>query len=120
MSDITCIACGKTTRRHSGIHLFCLSCGEANGIARARALAPVYRAVHRAVARGELRPAKDCKCVDCNGQAAVYEHRDYAKPLEVDPVCRGCNRRRGSAANNPHPVFDPRWRKPMPTSQAAA
>jgi len=27
----------------------------------------------------------------------MYDHRDYFKLLEVEPVCRGCNRRRGQA-----------------------
>lgn len=39
----------------------------------------------------------DYECVDCGGVATEYEHRDYAKPLEVEPVCRGCNLRRGGA-----------------------
>ena len=26
-----------------------------------------------------------------------YDHRDYSKPLEVDPVCRRCNQMRGPA-----------------------
>jgi hypothetical protein len=25
----------------------------------------------------------------------VYEHRDYTKPLQVEPVCRSCNALRG-------------------------
>src|SRR3990172_2168897 len=37
------------------------------------------------------------KCVDCGLQANAYDHRDYNKPLEVEPVCHGCNVRRGPA-----------------------
>jgi hypothetical protein len=37
------------------------------------------------------------QCVDCGAQARDYDHRDYNKPLEVDPVCRRCNLRRGPA-----------------------
>lgn len=37
-------------------------------------------------------------CVDCKRKpAAVYDHRDYSKPLEVEPVCHWCNGRRGPA-----------------------
>jgi hypothetical protein len=34
-------------------------------------------------------------CVDCGEPAAHYDHRDYSKPLDVVPVCRSCNCRRG-------------------------
>lgn len=36
-------------------------------------------------------------CVDCGAPACDYDHRDYNKPLEVEPVCRRCNKLRGSA-----------------------
>lgn len=36
-------------------------------------------------------------CVDCGKPATVYEHRDYSRPLDVEPVCGGCNARRGCA-----------------------
>lgn len=37
-------------------------------------------------------------CVDCKrAPAKVYDHRDYSKPLEVEPVCHWCNSRRGPA-----------------------
>jgi hypothetical protein len=36
-------------------------------------------------------------CVDCPSLAEEYDHRDYFEPLRVDPVCRRCSRRRGSA-----------------------
>lgn len=37
------------------------------------------------------------RCVDCGDVATDYEHRDYFRPLDVEPVCHGCNVRRGSA-----------------------
>lgn len=37
-------------------------------------------------------------CADCGGVATEYEHRDYARPYDVEPTCRSCNLRRGSAA----------------------
>jgi hypothetical protein len=37
-------------------------------------------------------------CVDCHIRpAAVYDHRFYARPLEVDAVCYPCNMNRGPA-----------------------
>jgi hypothetical protein len=63
--------------------------------ARARAGA----AVTQAKKCGELPYLSDgkVKCLDCGFRAAVYDHRDYDKPLEVQPVCNRCNFRRGPA-----------------------
>ena len=44
-------------------------------------------------------------CVDCGEPATGYDHRDYMKPLDVDPVCSKCNVRRGAALNN----IKPEW-----------
>lgn len=41
-------------------------------------------------------------CFDCGKPAQHYDHRDYGKPLDVDPVCRTCNKLRGSAK---YPAF---------------
>lgn len=41
-------------------------------------------------------------CTDCSDVAYEYDHRDYARPLDVEPVCRRCNILRGSA-EWPHP-----------------
>lgn len=51
--------------------------------------------VHRAIRRGQIPPVLTCCCVDCGLRAEHYDHRDYAKPLSVEPVCRSCNKRRG-------------------------
>ena len=37
------------------------------------------------------------KCMDCDNRATCWDHRDYMKPNEVDPVCKKCNYKRGSA-----------------------
>jgi transcriptional regulator with GAF, ATPase, and Fis domain len=37
------------------------------------------------------------KCVDCGKESRCFDHRYYAKPHEVDPVCVNCNRNRGPA-----------------------
>ena len=54
-------------------------------------------AVHSAIEIGHLPSWVGMKCVDCGDDAYGYEHRDYRKPLEVEPICRKCNAARGSA-----------------------
>ena len=54
-------------------------------------------AVQYAIKKGILPSVKTLSCVDCNRAAECYDHRDYNKPLDVVPVCRKCNYRRGSA-----------------------
>lgn len=93
---VTCSACGKpcasstlgrpTTR--------CAPCGVRAHVAQARAAS----AVKRAIFLGELRPAREFTCTDCPRQATEYDHRDYAHPLIVQPVCTRCNSLRGPAA----------------------
>jgi len=34
-------------------------------------------------------------CLDCGKPAQAYDHRHYSRPLEIDPVCVNCNRKRG-------------------------
>jgi hypothetical protein len=55
-------------------------------------------AVMAAKRNGDLPPQKSCACADCGGQATEYDHRDYFRPLDVEPVCRRCNSHRGHAA----------------------
>lgn len=57
-----------------------------------------HRMVTLAIRRGIL-PSLDgsIACSDCGGVACVYDHRDYGKPLAVDPVCMSCNKIRGTA-----------------------
>lgn len=50
-----------------------------------------------AISEGLLPAPTEFCCADCGADAEVYDHRDYTKPLEVDPVCRSCNSKRGSA-----------------------
>jgi hypothetical protein len=53
--------------------------------------------VARAIREGFLAHPLGLKCVDCQKPAIEYDHRDYNKPLKVDPVCRRCNSVRGPA-----------------------
>lgn len=54
--------------------------------------------VCREIKRGTIAKLDGAvSCLDCGKPAAVYDHRDYNRPLEVEPVCNGCNRERGRA-----------------------
>lgn len=59
--------------------------------------ASIEYAVFAAIRDGKLKPIRECICVDCGRPAQHYDHRDYNKPLVVDPVCAKCNSRRGPA-----------------------
>ena len=52
------------------------------------------------IKKGLIKRASECLCVDCGKQAKDNDHRDYLKPLEVEPVCRSCNVKRGPAFNS--------------------
>lgn len=68
---------------------------------------PIYRLqsiaiqkVSKAIKAGILRKLDgSIKCVDCGKIAVHYDHRDYRKPLKVDPVCAYCNHHRYEASD---------------------
>lgn len=51
------------------------------------------------VRAGRLISPKKLHCADCGIRAQCYDHRDYTKPLDVQPVCRRCNKARGPGKN---------------------
>ncbi len=63
------------------------------GASRAR------RAVAVAIKKGTLPSLKtnNIKCTLCGCRATVYDHRDYNKPLMVEPMCHSCNKLMGAA-----------------------
>lgn len=99
-----CEACGGKFYRHH-LSRFCFPCcekrakeaskrqykGNPNNLSR--------RLVSTAIRLGVMRPASEFNCVDCGGAAAHYDHRDYNKPLDVDPVCTRCHGARGRGIN---------------------
>lgn len=92
----SCEQCGSTERMLSHhFTRFCRPCASQRMHAVGGTAA--HTAVKRAIARGDLPPAKTLACADCGKPARDYDHRDYAKPLDVQPVCRSCNKRRGPA-----------------------
>lgn len=77
-----------------------LRCRPCNAVHK-RVAARAMQAVLRAIKRGDLPAAKDCRCVDCGLQARIYDHRSYAshRLLDVEPVCSSCNQKRGPTDN---------------------
>lgn len=88
-----CLFCKRPTARERGAK-YCWDCYH--DWYHALQLWAIY-IVQRAVDRGILESAKGLRCSDCGGVACRYDHRDYSRPLLVDPVCRVCNMKRGPA-----------------------
>lgn len=80
-----------TAPSYSPMALYCSKCWQFD---KAEV---THKLVRAAIKRGELKPIKGQLCTDCGAPAKDYDHRDYSKPLEVDPVCRSCNLNRGPA-----------------------
>lgn len=121
LKRFTCVQCGGVSLVTGGTSCFrCAACRSAAGESESQRL---QRAAHAAVANairtGLLPHPSACGCVDCGNGAAQYDHRDYSKPLDVQPVCRSCNVRRGPAIG--HPIWGGPWsrRKAMALSAKA-
>jgi hypothetical protein len=91
---ITCLRCGAkkeaSSRSHSGL---CDACSQPHY----REGAVAHRRVGYAIRAGRLQRAAERLCADCGQPARMYDHRDYTKPLDVEPVCGSCNQHRGAA-----------------------
>jgi hypothetical protein len=75
---------------------FCRPCARWGGPYKL-AKSKVHNAVARAIKQGALPRPATMDCTDCGKPAAQFDHRDYTKPLQVEPVCRRCNILRGPA-----------------------
>ena len=86
----------------------CIVCGDGITSVQAKYCPICKQGIHRmhkntsakvrtAISNGKLKHPSKLKCVDCGKKAECYDHRDYAKPLDVAPVCSPCNVRRGPA-----------------------
>jgi hypothetical protein len=80
-------------RYHNAKH--CWRCVDSQGIVNGGRKA--MTAVNKAIKKGIIASPKTLICVDCERPGECYDHRDYNKPLDVVPVCRKCNYRRGAA-----------------------
>lgn len=56
-----------------------------------------HKMIQYRIAVGAMQPASAFPCADCGKPSTDYDHRDYTKPLEVEPTCRSCNLLRGPA-----------------------
>lgn len=97
MYRYTCRACG-TVELASGSNAN-FKCSDCRPPRSPKQLAAY--AVKRAIKAGDLPRPDSFACVDCGELAIEYEHRDYSKPLDVEPICRGCNLKRGPAIPPP-------------------
>ena len=91
----TCVICeSRISDDRLRISKYCFECSFKSSAQSASA----GNKVKSAIKKGIIKPIEPgTKCVDCGSQATDFDHRDYNKPLEVEPVCRGCNIRRGPA-----------------------
>lgn len=101
-----CCACSKVELAAGGSCAFrCKECRESGRISdsvynrRAFDAGTMWAGglVQVEIRHGRIPHPTNLKCADCGCQAIEYDHRDYNKPLSVDPVCRGCNLNRGPA-----------------------
>ncbi len=99
-----CICCGADISSFHPNKRRCNSCTESGEVRRMYAANTIgkndneiARQVTKfAVRAGFLLPPENFKCAHCNyRQAECYDHRDYNKPLDVEPVCCRCNSSRG-------------------------
>jgi hypothetical protein len=93
-----CSVCGVQQLTGVNRPCRCAECKTRHAALAVSLRGPAHAAVMAAVQLGQL-PRLDgaVSCVDCGQPAHVYDHREYAKPLDVVPVCRSCNFRRGPA-----------------------
>jgi hypothetical protein len=114
-----CCVCGTIElARGAGNFSRCQACKDAGRWMRSHyrvnwlGAANAQAAIQHAMRDGILPRPRGLPCADCGGPAIEYEHRDYNKPLEVDPICRACNLRRGPAkpiAGCLHPLVLAGW-----------
>jgi len=95
--NIICEGCGSSVWRVSTAR-FCFPCADKRqreSIGRWHRKTPQARWANSKVATatlaGRLERPTDRDCVDCGGPVKVYDHRDYSRPLDVEPVCYRCN-----------------------------
>ena len=58
-----------------------------------------YHKIYYAILRKNIPKPTVFRCFDCRKPAEVYDHRDYLKPYDVEPVCKVCNHKRGPGKN---------------------
>lgn len=97
-----CLDCKAPISNSDGKALRCRGCRNVRTGVVDAVMGAAVSAVNKAVKKGLLPRVSTQVCVDCGRQAQVYDHRHYGRPLDVVPVCRSCNTKRGQAVF-PHP-----------------
>lgn len=87
-----CQLCDGPINRGARPAAFCIPCMHKAERIRNKG----YAVTHRRINSGEIPPAHTLNCVDCGEKAKFYDHRSYF-PEVIEPVCHGCNVRRGPA-----------------------
>lgn len=99
-----CKICGEHFER-SWRQKLCEECARAVRRLRAEfygdAQQDAMTEVAKAIRHGKLKPATRFRCTDCSKRAECYDHRSYERPLDVEPVCRSCNLKRGHTDDLP-------------------
>ena len=86
-SMTTCIVCDSIFESASRYRRYCVDCLPA--------VQNVQREAKQAMSiQADIRALR---CVDCQRPASEYDHRYYARPNDVVPVCKSCNKARGPA-----------------------
>lgn len=88
-----CVRCGvgisPPVKRHCT--MYCEPCNKA----AERERQTIAQQTRRAVKRGEIAPPHGQACADCGAPAVELDHTRPGDHLAVEPVCHGCNIRRG-------------------------
>lgn len=93
-----CVDCGDDQGPAEGrSRPWCWECGYFRYRCLSRVQAAASARLNKAIRQGVLPAVTTLACADCGSPAVCYDHRDYTKPLAVDPVCKSCNAFRGSA-----------------------
>jgi hypothetical protein len=91
-----CMRCNSQSTRHTQAQDVCESCQKEHLKEGSKASA----ILNNYIKKHAFSKATEKLCVDCGCRAHVHDHRDYTKPLEVDPVCFSCNSIRGMALDS--------------------
>jgi len=88
--DGTCACCGDVTEKNQGKEVFNFYC-------RPCCFFPQLFNYKFKLREPAAKVKVSGLCVDCGRPATCRDHRDYGDLSRIDPVCHGCNRRRGAA-----------------------
>lgn len=110
-----CEQCGADISDRHWLTRFCWPCARERNKAstakylrtnpKARRHDAIRRITKTAIRAGFLQNPKELSCSDCGRPAECYDHRDYNKPLEVEPVCVRCNSSRGAGIELDRELF---------------